>query len=78
MIWRKVFFFFLLIFGAGRIPKNVLAFFPFNCTILKTFRELYELPLWCHKHFGLVMSHLGPIFGSVVVNLVTIPITEAT
>ena len=43
-------------------------------------RKCYDiyLPLRCHKHFGLLVSHLCPIFGSVIVNLVTIAIGQAT
>jgi hypothetical protein len=32
------------------------------------------LPLRCHQHFGLLVSHLGSIFRGVVVDLVTISI----
>ena len=61
---------------------RILLLLPF-CILMASVnnhRKCYDiyLPLRCHKHFGLLVSHLCPIFGSVIVNLVTIAIGQAT
>ena len=38
---------------------------------------IFILPLWCHQHLGLVMSHLGSVFPSEVVDVITIHVAQA-